>query len=396
MIRRNSHQFAKSHMLVSVALLAIGLVASTAVPALAQTSGTWATTGSMKTARCCQTATLLQNGQVLVAGGFNGNVLASAQLYNTSTGRWSATGSLKVARNGGTATLLNNGQVLVVGGSDAAINSIADAELYNPATGQWTVTGSLSTARDAHTATLLSNGQVLVAGGLNISGSSSVILSSAELYDPATGKWTRAASMSVAREQHTATLLNNGQVLVAAGFGVIGVPGQPEGSLSSAELYDPSKGQWTATGSLNTARYGHAAVLLANGEPLVLDGVDQGSAGTFNLQSTELYNPSTGKWTLNGNTFQSGNGGFSVTMLNTGKVLIAGGIVGVYPHTFVTAAAELYDPSTGTSASTGSLNTARETHTATLLQNGQVLAAGGENVVNSKTNYLSSAELYTP
>jgi hypothetical protein len=88
----------------------------------------------------------------------------------------------------------------------------------------------------------------------------------------------------------------------------------------------------------------------------------QGSAGTFNLQSTELYNPSTGKWTLKGNTFQSGNRGFSVTMLNTGKVLIAGGIVGVYPHTFVTAAAELYDPSTGTSASTGSLNTARETH----------------------------------
>ena len=390
----STDRFRTIHTLLLGGLLAAGLAATAAAPVFAQTSGTWTTTGSMHNARTDHTATLLQNGQVLVVGGFTGSVLASTELYDSTRGKWTASGSLSTGRAGGTATLLPNGQVLVAGGLGATFNSLSSAELYDPATGKWTVTGSMNTSRDGHTATLLPNGQVLVAGGNAIVNNSLVIFSSAELYNPSNGTWTKTSRMSAAREIHTATLVPNGQVLVAGGYGPTGTF---NGSLSSAELYNPSTGKWIATGSLNTARYGHTAVLLANGEALVLDGVDVSPGGTFPLSSTEQYDSATGKWTVNGKTFQSGFSGFIVTLLGTGKVLIAGGITGVYPNERITAAAELYDPSTGTSASTGGMNTAREGHKAILLPNGQVLVAGGQSTSsNGKTTAVASAELYTP
>ena len=125
----------------------------------------------MNVARARHTSTLLNTGEVLVAGGVdvNGTPLTSAELYNPATRRWSLTGSMSDGRWGGTATLLQNGEVLVAGGSDQ-FTTIATAELFNPATGTWTLTGSLSRPRIFHTATLLPNGQVLVAGGETFTG----------------------------------------------------------------------------------------------------------------------------------------------------------------------------------------------------------------------------------
>ena len=173
-------------------LVALLLGALLALPALAAGSGTWTVTGSMNAQRYEYTATLLQNGQVLVAGGvddFN-RPRASAELYNPSTGTWTTTGSMQTGRSFHTATLLPNGQVLVAGGQPSADlgcpNDTASAELYNPATGAWSTTGSLNQARDEHTATLLTNGQVLVAGGeFNEPDCvSTTFLNSAELYTP--------------------------------------------------------------------------------------------------------------------------------------------------------------------------------------------------------------------
>ena len=139
------------------------------------------------------TATLLPNGQVLVAGG--GSAPASAELYDPATGLWSETGSINKARADHTAALLPNGQVLIAGGF-VGIDALASAELYDPATGLWTVTGSMADERGWFTATLLSNGQVLVAGGLQRPS-----LASAELYDSATGGTAELAS-AASRKDH--------------------------------------------------------------------------------------------------------------------------------------------------------------------------------------------------
>ncbi len=195
---------------------------------------------------------------------------------------WTSTSSMSIARIYHTATLLTNGKVLVVGGQSAdgsSISSLSSAELYDPATGDWTATGSMSGVRAFHTATLLANGKVLVAGGSGNGGINR--LASAEVYDPATGVWTDAASMGSARYLHRATLLANGKVLVAGGV-------SNSGALSSAELYDPTTGLWTSAGSMSVARFDHTATLLANGKVLVAAG---SSPPSNRLSSAELYDP---------------------------------------------------------------------------------------------------------
>jgi hypothetical protein len=200
---------------IAGALLTAGL-GPAATPALAASSGTFTATGSMHAARLCHTATLLPGGQVLAAGiGSGSGGAPSAELYNPTAGTWTVTGGMITPTDGHTATLLPDGQVLVTGGSTdtCRFGGVSNAELYNPATGTWAATGSMTTARVDQSATLLNNGQVLIAGGAN----STAVLSSAELYNPATGKFTRTGSMTTAREGQSATMLPDGQVLVTAG-----------------------------------------------------------------------------------------------------------------------------------------------------------------------------------
>jgi Galactose oxidase, central domain/Kelch motif len=287
-----------------------------------------------------------------------------------SLGAWRVTGPLITARYYHTATLLPNGKVLVAGGNGSIGSGgiLASAELYDPSTSTWRPTAPLGTRREFHTATLLPNGEVLVAGG-NGPG----FLNSAELYDPTSGTWSPTGSLITARYFHTATLLPNGKVLVAGGNG-------PSGILNSAELYDPSTSSWSLTAPMITRREFHTATLLLNGEVLV--------AGGFGfLRSAELYDPSSGKWTLT-IPMITGRYGQTATLLLNGKVLVAGG----YGSSGFLNSVELYDPTSGTWRPTGPLGTARYFHTATLLRNGKVLVAGGQNLSGA----LASAELYTP
>ena len=343
----------------------------------AQGANTFSATGSMATAREYHTATLLPNGKVLVTGGHQGIAyFASAELYDPVTGTWTTTGSMAAVRDRHTATLLSNGKVLVTGGEDGIAGdggiSFASAELYDPATGTWTTTGSMATAREQHTATLLSNGKVLVTGG----GNGIAYLASTELYDPVTGTWTTTGSMTTVRIDHTATLLSNGKVLVTGGHSV-------SSDLASAELYNPVTGTWTKTGSMATARYSHTATLLPNGTVLVTGGRNSSSF----FRSAELYHPATGTWTKTG-SMATARAFHTATLLPNGKVLVTGGGHG----SGVVAGAELYDPATGTWTTTGSMTTVRIGHTATLLPNGTVLVTGGESA--NILNVLASAELY--
>ena len=178
--------------------------------------------------------------------------------------------------------------------------------------GSWKVTGDLTAGRYSHIAILLPNGQVLVAGG---QGDGGIILTSAELYDPAVRTWTATGSLTVPRWFHTATLLPNKRVLVAAG-----ATGTPiSNAIASAEIYDPTTGIWTATGSLATARQSHTATLLPDGQVLVAGG-----ANTTILASAELYHPGTGRWTATG-SMASARYQHTATLLPDGRVLVAGG-----------------------------------------------------------------------
>jgi hypothetical protein len=219
-------------------------------------------TGGLANARYEHTATLLPNGNVLVAGGSGrSGAFTSAELYNPALGTWAATGSLLTARFRHTATLLPNGKVLVAGGRDSGFNALASAELYDPASGAWTATGSLVTARDYHTATLLPNGKVLVAGGQD---SGFNALASAELYDPASGTWAETGSLVTARVSHRATLLPNGKVFVAGGVGNIG-------PLASAELYVSDGGGGLTLDSAASIQRGFAIDLPLSGSSGVED-----------------------------------------------------------------------------------------------------------------------------
>jgi hypothetical protein len=346
-------------------------------------TGTFTATGSMTTARAGHTATLLNNGMVLIAGGCCGGqfgYLASAELYDPATGTFTATGSMTTARAGHTATLLNNGMVLIAGGCCGQFGPLASAELYDPATGTFTPTGSMTTARYEDTATLLNNGMVLVAGG---DANTGYRLASAELYDPATGTFTPTGNMTTARGAHAATLLNNGMVLIAGG--VNGFNGGVV--LASAELYDPATGTFTATGSMTTGHYYHTATLLNNGMVLIAGGYNY---TTFSA-SAELYDPATGTFTATG-SMTTARPTDTATLLNKGMVLVAGGQIPIDDGGCCLASAELYSPATGIFTTTGSMNTGRAGHTATPLNNGMVLIAGGE----SPGGILASAELYQP
>ena len=391
---------------------------------------TWSPTASMNDARQNHTATLLPDGEVLVAGGEGSSFSSgsSAEIYDPESESWTLINPMNSSRYGHTATLLPNGDVLVLGGLNAQ-STFAGAEVFTPLSGDalsgsWTATNPTKIPRIYHTATLLRDGRVLVAGGLStmlettnavetydwtiatvampaaehtarafhqaillpdgrvlVAGgqNNSTILTNTELYDPATGIWTTTNSLNCPRLYFTMTLLPDGKVLAAGGDAANGAP------TNSAELFDPTTGIWTLTGSMNTPRAQHAATVLANGKVLVVGGITSGSGVPTN--STELYDPASGTWTST-SPLNTARAAPTATLLANGKVLVAAG----YAATGVTNSAELYDAVAGTWTITGTLNASRYLHTATLLPNGRVLVAGG--VGNGGP--LSGAEVYNP
>ncbi len=222
-------------------------------------------------------------------------------------------------------------------------------------------TGSLNTARYLHTATLLPNGKVLVAGGFGLGGN----LTSAELYDPASGTWTATGSLAT---RHG--MLTRRRCCLMARCSSQAVTTAPSALSRAQNSTIRRAGRWTATGSLDTARYCHTATLLRNGKVLVAGGFGLDSVS---LTSAELYDPASGTWTATG-SLNTARFLHTATLLPNGKVLVTGGYNSTIGYL---ASAELYDPASGTWTTTGSLPTARDRHTATLLPNGKVLVAGG-------------------
>lgn len=363
----------------------IGLVAALAVPAPALAQS-WDSAGAMSLARLSHRATLLEDGRVLVTGGNTavGNTYDTklAELYDAVTNTWSDTGSTANGRAGHVAALLPDAKVLVAGGVNANIcASDTTAEVFDPDTGTWSSTGSLSTARNFPTATPLPNGKILVAGGGNRCGT---VYSSAELYDPTTGTWTLTGSMNGAREFYDAIALADGRVLAVGGAGPSPFP-----ALDTAEVYDPTTGTWTATGSMSTPRLHPVLTLLSDGRVMATGGYSGSASGGFvaNGSGVEIWDPTTGVWSATG-SLSVARASSTLSLLGDGSVLAVGGTDGSATH----ASAELWDPSTGAWSATASLTDARNAHTATVLDSGKVLVASG---YDGSSCCLTSAELYS-
>lgn len=318
---------------------------------------------SMSVSRAAHTATLLPDGSVLITGGCvresceAGELSASAELYDPVTGVFKPATSMTIARVGSSATLLQDGRVLIAGGWSGR-QPTASAELYDPASGSFTPTGAMTTRRGGHTETLLADGRVLLTGGFDGSRS----LASAELYDPSSGAFSATGSMTVARNAHGASSLLEGEVLVTGGSS------EQEEVLASAELYDIATGRFMQTREMTAARHKHASVALQDGQVLIIGGSDARD-GRGQYTSTELYEPASG-------VFRSGARmraarfklPAAVALLPNGEVLVAGS----------DASAEIYSPETDSfRVVRGSLEADRAFSTATLLQNGEVLIAGG-------------------
>jgi hypothetical protein len=347
--------------------------------ALAQSSGTFTPTGNMTTPRAGHTATLLLNGKVLIAGGSVGgfglgNVLASAELYDSSTGAFTPAGAMNTARILHTATLLADGRVLIAGGYNGQgdSQSIASAELYDPSTGAFTPTGFMFNLRGRHSATLLADGRVLTQG-CAIPCNSAI----AELYDPATGKFADAGTPGAGGD--TATLMADGKVLITGGC-----PADFHGT--KAQVFDPVAVVFSFTGLMtNGCADINTATLLTDGKTLFAGNADNNG---FPDQA-EIYDPAVGTFTSLGETI--GPHQFSAaTLIPDGTVLITGGQL---PGGDGDPGAELYFSTTRTFTLAGKMITPRYYHTATLLPDGAVLVAGGYGVWPGAT---ANSETYNP
>lgn len=342
-------------------------------------------TGSMNTGRHNHLVLGLPNGKVLITGGAvnpdSTGALASAELYDPVAHTFTNVGPMNVARADHTTTLLPNGQVLIAGGfNDNGV--VSSAEIFDPVANSFTLLAApMTSLRAEHTATLLANGKVLIAGGNN----NTTSLATAEIFDPAAGTFTATShTMTTVRQIQHADLLPNGQVLISGGFDA------NNNALATAEIYDPVAGTFTLTGSMTTARGNHASALLYNGQVLVAGGLTGPGTALVSTATAELYNPATGLFTPTG-SMSIPRGHYAPTILNDGTIFIQGGAT--LP---AGTDADVYNPATGTFRTTANFTAVQAGMRESILPDGTVLLASGINsqsvaVPNSEVFYPLAA-----
>jgi Kelch motif protein/galactose oxidase-like protein len=356
---------------------------------------------AMTTPRANAAAIRLRDGRVLICGGTAtgeiGGVLSSAELFDPVARTFTPTGAMTVRRAGHTITMLHDGRVLVVGGvQNAGFRSeLASAEIYDPATGTFSATGSMSTPREGHTATMLRDGRVLVVGG---SPNGIQTTGSAEIYDPASGTFSPTGHLKQPRVAHVAALLGTGKVLIAGG----GRGGMPGGYISydTAEMYDPASGSFTAMHAhMKFDRVGAAAVRLSDGRVLIVGGKSgriivgmRTLASMAPLNTAEIYDPESHSFIRTGD-MSAPHYLATATILDDGNVLVVGGWTIRGPIVVGMRDAELFLPETNVFSHVGQTNVARLTNTATLMNDGEVLIAGG---VADKALITAAVEFYSP
>jgi len=289
----------------------------------------------MITSRAVHTATVLPDGKVLIVGGFdaNGHNLASAELFDPRTGRFTRTGDMLGPRSHAAAILLRSGKVLIAGGNASGDNEqLATAEIYDPVTGKFAPTGNLQGARSYYTAVMLKDGRVLLAGGL--SGGQypyHQVEATAEIYDPATERFTLTGSLATPRFKHGAALLPDGRVLIAGGSNENG----RQYEYAGTEIFDPKTGRFVAGPSMNFERYKmlSGVVTLQDGRILIAGGAGQ----------MELYDPAKSTFVPIAGPPLEGFFYNTATVLRDGRVLLVDGY-GYRPASGAVRQARLFAP----------------------------------------------------
>lgn len=356
---------------------------------------TWSRAGSLNFPKYAHTATLLPDGNVLVAGGGEGFVRqVHGEIFYPESSTWrSLTTIMDIGRGGHTATVLNSQSILFVGGTQGS----SQASIYNISEEKWIEGAQSEQIRDSHTATLMKDGRVLITGG-------GISTLSAEIYDPNTQLWTSAGDMNISRREHTATALKNGKVLI--------IGGQHGGQITSlVETFDPDtnrwdtyglEGGWSDASIMSIPRKNHTSTLLPDGSVLITGGIsridtidDEGP--TELLDSAERYFVGgIGKWTTAGRMLGKRTG-HTASLLPDGRVLVIGGgsvklksgEQGLQELEYLKST-EMYDYKTASWIESPDMTSNRWEHTATVMENGDVLVVGGENAYDK----LSSVELY--
>jgi len=360
-----------------------------AVDAPAKPTGWYPVTGVAPTGTF-HTATLLDDGRVLVTGGDVEDpaprTLKQAWIYDPASSTFAGAGEMGIARVFHTATLLPDGKVLVVGGENENDDALASTEIFDPgkpAASAWSAGPALPGPRTRHVAVRLDSGEVLIAGGVDLVAYPFVVLDSLAIYSPQSGSFKLpAAALQQKRYRHAACLLTSGKVLLAGGY--------DSDYLDSLEIYDPGSG----TGTLLTVKLSYARIVptltrLKSGQVLIVGG------SAYQVQNDELYDPATN--TVKPLSHPGGPPAFhQAVLLNDGRVLVVGGQEanpsGGISHMTKSLA---YDPAGGGAwVPLPDLNVGRVFHTATLLKNGTVLAVGGQ-FGKSKT-FVNTAELFYP
>ena len=344
--------------------------------------GSFRASATLAQARQLHTSTVLKDGRVLVAGGTGASAqaLATAELYDPATGKWTAVPSMNTARaRGHRATLLSSGKVLVTGGwgSSTSTYPLSEAEIFDPATLKWTALGSGAHWRAWHQATLLLDGTVLVSGGEN---TWNTWHNHAQVYNPVADTWTWVGNnLSYYTAYHSAVLLPDGKVMIA---------GDAYSRSTVVNIYDPVAKTFSTGGNLVRARMSHTATLLGDGRVLVY-GSDE-TPRADGLGTAEIYDPATRTSALVA-TPPVARYHNTATLLPSGKVMITGGVVSGGTAGGASGSSEVYDPATNSWTVGGALTGSRAGHTASLLATGEVLLAGGRLSGAS----LSSSEVLT-
>jgi hypothetical protein len=342
--------------------------------------------GKMVTPRALHTATLLEDGTVLIAGGITGQpstALDSGEIFDPTTGTFSPSGTMTVARQQAVATRLPDGRVFIAGGRSKGIEpfpfylagltrgnlnfAVDSAEIYDPKTKSFNTIGSIGLV--PYSATLLDDGMVLLVGQ-----------TAATLFDPKKGTFAPAAKPRLAQFPHAALKLKDGRVLIACG-------GMNEEVSKAVYMYDPKSDRFERTGDMLKRLYMCDAVLLSDGRALVT-----GENGDTN-DVAELYDPQTG-------TFNSASESpFHLTNpmpseLDGGRVLVTSIATPFYPIRKDGVVAQLYNPMSNTFQSIGAIPPDRSGYTSTTLLDGSVLIAGGGS--DHHPFYTDTSLLYCP